>query len=175
VERKQTRLQNFIDELGLKAKEITDEAYRISMAEGVESISRQHFLRLRQGRASATAERIYIIVAAVQSLTGMMVRATDLFLLQPATPGPASLPWEGVVHTSSGARLDLMRNPKCDRSPVAPPSKYFIEFTPPTGVAFLGWLESTCAHSIPEAYALRPALAPGETQIMDVLDVAGEI
>jgi RNA polymerase sigma factor (sigma-70 family) len=95
VERKQTRLQNFIDELGLKAKEITDEAYRISMAEGVESISRQHFLRLRQGRASATAERIYIIVAAVQSLTGMMVRATDLFLLQPATPGAAPLPWEG--------------------------------------------------------------------------------
>lgn len=93
--RPQTRLQQFIDQLGLKAKDITDEAYRISMAEGVESISRQHFLRLRQGSASATAERIYIIVAAVQSLTGMLIRATDLFVLQPATPGHVSLPWEG--------------------------------------------------------------------------------
>jgi len=31
VERTQTRLQRFIDELGLKAKDITDEASRISM------------------------------------------------------------------------------------------------------------------------------------------------
>jgi RNA polymerase sigma factor (sigma-70 family) len=101
VERAQTRLQQFIDELGLKAKDITDEAYRISMAEGVESISRQHLLRLRQGRASATEERIYIIVAAVQSLTGMLVRATDLFVLQPATPGHGSLPWEGLRGSSA--------------------------------------------------------------------------
>jgi len=101
VERTQTRLQKFIDELGLKAKDITDEACRISMAEGVESISRQHFLRLRQGRASATEERIYIIVAAVQSITGMLIRATDLFVLQPVTPGPASLPWEGARVPSS--------------------------------------------------------------------------
>jgi hypothetical protein len=48
----QTRRQ-FIDRMGLKAKDITDEAFRISLAEGVESISRQHFLMLRQGRASA--------------------------------------------------------------------------------------------------------------------------
>ena len=102
VQRKQTRLQKFIDELGLKAKDITDEAYRISMAEGIESISRQHFLRLRQGRASATSERIYIIVAAVQSLTGMLIRATDLFVLQPVTPGPASQPWESHVPSSYG-------------------------------------------------------------------------
>lgn len=96
AERAPTRLQQFIDELGLKAKDITDEADRISMVEGVESISRQHFLRLRQGRSSATEERIYIIVAAVQSLTGMLIRATDLFVLQPATPGHGSLPWEAL-------------------------------------------------------------------------------
>jgi RNA polymerase sigma factor (sigma-70 family) len=64
------------------------------MAEGVESVSRQHFLRLRQGRASATEERIYIIVAALQSLTGMLIRATDLFVLQPATPGHVPSSWE---------------------------------------------------------------------------------
>jgi RNA polymerase sigma factor (sigma-70 family) len=101
VQRAQTRLQKFIDQLGLKAKDITDEAYRISMAEGVESISRQQFLRLRQGQASATEERIYIIVAALQSLTGMLVRATDLFTLQPSTPGGAPLPWEGFQGLSA--------------------------------------------------------------------------
>jgi RNA polymerase sigma factor (sigma-70 family) len=96
VGRKQTRLQKFIDALGLKPADITAEADRISIAEGVESISRQHFLRLRQGNASATEERIYIIVAAVQSLTGMLIRATDLFILQPATTGWTSPSWEGV-------------------------------------------------------------------------------
>jgi RNA polymerase sigma factor (sigma-70 family) len=95
LERTLTRLQIFIDKLGLKTKDITDEAGRISLAAGMGSISRQHLLRLRQGRASATAERIYIIVAAMQSLTGMMIRATDLFVLQPAMPGGAPLPWEG--------------------------------------------------------------------------------
>jgi RNA polymerase sigma factor (sigma-70 family) len=115
-----TRLQQFIDRLGLKTKDITDEAYRISLAEGVESISRQHLLRLRKGRASATEERIYIIVAAVQSLTGMLIRATDLFVLQPTTPEHGSLPWEGVhglsahglpvssPHRSSGSRNRIM-------------------------------------------------------------------
>ncbi|HEV7574138.1 MAG TPA: sigma-70 family RNA polymerase sigma factor [Thermoanaerobaculia bacterium] len=106
MERAQTQLQRFIDESGLKAKDITDEASRISMAEGVESISRQHFLRLRQGRASATAERIYIIVAAVQSLTGMLIRATDLFVLQPATPGHGSSRWDGL-HDLSAYRLPV--------------------------------------------------------------------
>lgn len=110
VERTHTRLQTFMDALGLKVKDITDEACRISMAEGVQSISRQHLLKLRQGRASATAERIYIIVAAVRSLTGMLIRPTDLFVLQPATPGHGSLPWEGLQvlpvssrHRSSGS------------------------------------------------------------------------
>jgi RNA polymerase sigma factor (sigma-70 family) len=96
VEPSPTLLQRFIDELGLKATEVIEEANRIALEEGVESISRQHFLNLRQGRASATAERIYIIVAAVRSLTGMLIRATDLFLLQPATPSPGLLPWQGT-------------------------------------------------------------------------------
>lgn len=109
VERPQTRLQQFIDQLGLKAKDITDEADRISMAEGVESISRQHFLRLRQGRSSATEERIYIIVAAVQSLTGMLIRATDLFLLQPAATGHGSLPWEALRGLSHGLPVSSHR------------------------------------------------------------------
>ncbi len=89
VEQSPTLLQRSIDELGLKTAEIIEEANRIALEEGVGSISRQHFLSLRQGRASATVERIYIIVAAFRSLTGMLIRASDLFLLQPATTGPA--------------------------------------------------------------------------------------
>jgi len=81
-----TPLQKFIEELGLKVLEIVGEANRIAAREGVESIGRQHFLSLRQGRVTATAEKIYIIVAAIRSVTGMIVQATDLFVLQPATP-----------------------------------------------------------------------------------------
>lgn len=89
-----TRLQKFIEKLGLKALDIVREANRIAFDEAVESISRRHFLRLRQGHATATAERIYIIVAAIRSLTGMFVQATDLFVLQPATPEPGDASWE---------------------------------------------------------------------------------
>ncbi len=57
MERRQTRLQRFIEELGLKVLEIVGEANRIAAQEGVESISRQHFLSLRKGHVTATAER----------------------------------------------------------------------------------------------------------------------
>ena len=89
-----TRLQRFIDELGLRVLEIVREANRIALEQGIDSISRKHFMMIRQGRAHATEERIYIIVAAIQSVTGMLVRASDLFVLQPATPAPSNLPWE---------------------------------------------------------------------------------
>ncbi|HSY50282.1 MAG TPA: sigma-70 family RNA polymerase sigma factor [Thermoanaerobaculia bacterium] len=89
-----TRLQKFIEELGLKVSDIVGEANRIAAEEGVESISRQHFLSLRQGHATATAEKIYIIVAAIRSATGMLVQATDLFVLQPAAPKAGVFPWE---------------------------------------------------------------------------------
>ncbi len=95
MEQSPTLLQRSIDELGLKTTEIIEEANRIALAEGVASISRQHFLSLRQGRASATVERVYIIVAAFRSLTGILIRASDLFRLQPATPGPAPWWWQG--------------------------------------------------------------------------------
>src|SRR5258706_247509 len=89
-----TRLQKFIEELGLRALDIVREAERIASEEGVESISRSHFHKLRQGRVSATAEKIYIVVAAIRSATGMLVQATDLFVLQPATPRAVVFPWE---------------------------------------------------------------------------------
>lgn len=96
MDRTPTRLQRFIEELGLRVIEIVREANRIASEQGIDSISRKHFMMIRQGHASATEQRIYIIVAAIQSLTGMLVRASDLFLLQPATPVPACLPWEAA-------------------------------------------------------------------------------
>jgi len=89
-----TPLQKFIEDLGLRVLDIIREAERIASEEGVESISRTHFHRLRLGRASATAEKIYIIVAAIRSATGMLVQASDLFVLQPATPRAVAFPWE---------------------------------------------------------------------------------
>ncbi|HXH38018.1 MAG TPA: sigma-70 family RNA polymerase sigma factor [Thermoanaerobaculia bacterium] len=89
-----TRLQKFIEDLGLRALDIIREANRIASEEGVESISRKHFHQLRHGRVSATAERIYIVVAAIRSVTGMLVNATDLFVLQPAVPQAGVFPWE---------------------------------------------------------------------------------
>ncbi|HSY49320.1 MAG TPA: sigma-70 family RNA polymerase sigma factor [Thermoanaerobaculia bacterium] len=89
-----TRLERFIEKLGLKALDIVREANRIAFDEAVESISRKHFLLLRQGRATATAGKIYIIVAAIRALTGTLVQATDLFVLQPATPGAGHGPWQ---------------------------------------------------------------------------------
>jgi len=86
MERPPTKLQKFIEDLGLRALDIIREAERIASKEGVESISRSHFHKLRKGRVSATAEKIYIVVAAIRSATGMLVHATDLFVLQPATP-----------------------------------------------------------------------------------------
>src|SRR5258706_6120389 len=89
-----TRLRKFMEDLGLRTLDVVREAERIASEEGIESISRKQLKRLRQGHASATAERIYIVVAAIRSATGMLVNATDLFFLEPATPQPARIPWE---------------------------------------------------------------------------------
>jgi RNA polymerase sigma factor (sigma-70 family) len=94
MERSPTPLQKFIEDLGLRALDIVREANRIAFDRGIQAISRQHFLRLRLGQASATEERIYIIVAAIRSVTGMLVNASDLFVLQPAEPEPATVAWE---------------------------------------------------------------------------------
>src|ERR1700686_675706 len=89
-----TRLQKFIEELGLRTLDIIREAERIASKEGREAIGRRQFQRLKQGQASATEETIYIIVAAIRSATGMLVQATDLFVLQPATPRAAAFSFD---------------------------------------------------------------------------------
>ena len=78
-----TRLQQVIRALGLQPGKIVGEAQRLASLMKRPSISRQHFLRLRDGRAAASADRIFIIVAAIQSLTGVLIRASDLFDVEP--------------------------------------------------------------------------------------------
>jgi RNA polymerase sigma factor (sigma-70 family) len=104
-----TRLQRFIEKLGLNALDVVREANRIAFDEAVESISRRHFLRLRTGRATATTERVYIIVAAIRSLTGTLVQATDLFVLQPATPGAGHGPWQTIWPESADVSVSSWR------------------------------------------------------------------
>jgi len=51
--------------------------------------------------------------------------------------------------------------------PVALPTKYIIEFTPPKGEPFLVWQVTSFVAPLPEAYELQPPLQPGETRVVD--------
>lgn len=82
-----TRLQQVIETLGLKPLQVVREAQRLAAALERPAISRQHFLRCRTGRAAATEDKIYIIVAAMRSLTGLLFRPSDLFELEPPVGG----------------------------------------------------------------------------------------
>ena len=82
-----TRLQHVIEMLGLKPLHVVREAQRLAVALDRPSISRQHFLRCRAGRAAATEDKIYIIVAAIRSVTGLLFRPSDLFDLEPPVNG----------------------------------------------------------------------------------------
>lgn len=82
-----TRLQQVIELHGLKPLQIVREAQRLAAALERPAISRQHFLRCRNGRAAATEDKIYIIVAAMRSLTGLLFRPSDLFELEPPVGG----------------------------------------------------------------------------------------
>ena len=64
---------------------------RIAREEGLGSISRGHFFRLRKGRMKAREDKILILVKAFQEITGVAIRASDLFVLEPA--GTAGAAW----------------------------------------------------------------------------------
>jgi RNA polymerase sigma factor (sigma-70 family) len=101
-----TRLQRVIEQLGLKPLHIVREAQRLAVALERPSISRQHFLRCRTGRAAATEDKIYIIVAAMRSVTGLLFRPSDLFELEPAVRGSAPVAdsvRRSIVFQESGA------------------------------------------------------------------------
>jgi len=83
-----TPLEMFLEKLGLQPVHVVAEAKRVARRLGLRAaISRQHFGRIRFGKASATQEKIVLIVATLRTMTGLAVRATDLFVLEPALAG----------------------------------------------------------------------------------------
>lgn len=83
-----TPLEMFLKKLGLLPLHVVTEAERVARRLGLRTaISRQHFGRLRLGKSHATEEKILLIVATLRSMTGLAVRATDLFVLEPAMAG----------------------------------------------------------------------------------------
>jgi len=96
-----TRLQRTLGTLGLKSMHVVKEADRIARELGRAGISRQHFGRLKSGRATASAEKIYIVVAALRELTGIAFRAHDLFDVEPETNGGnVFVPLSSASHSS---------------------------------------------------------------------------
>ena len=86
-ETRQTLLQGVIKAFRLKPTHIARVADRLAAENGIPSISRNHIMRLSNGEASATEERIFILVAAISEMTGRVFRAADLFRLEPAMAG----------------------------------------------------------------------------------------
>jgi RNA polymerase sigma factor (sigma-70 family) len=90
------------------------EVERLAEVLGRSSISRQHLLRIRQNRMATTAEKMYIIVAAMQSLTGLYFRASDFFEVEPERNGsapvfsvrPISGGWRRCVSHESGSTAE---------------------------------------------------------------------
>lgn len=111
-----TRLQRVITALGVKPLHVVKEAARIARELGLRGISRQHFGRVKSGRAKATEEKIFIIVAALRELTGISFRAHNLFELEPeavAVPfhSNASVPVSSGLHSSRSWRLFVPDEP----------------------------------------------------------------
>lgn len=98
-----TPLQEVIAAFALKVTEIVRVANRLARELGVVSISRNHLFDLRSGRKVASEERIFILVAALREMTGVMFRAGDLFRLEPAgagastAGGDARVSWRAVA------------------------------------------------------------------------------
>lgn len=102
---RETRLEQFLKLMRLQPTQVVAEAKRVARSLGLsEAISRQHFIRLRAGSSGATEEKIRLLVTTFRRMTGMHVRATDLFDLEPAVPG---LGFSAVALRDSTRRLSL--------------------------------------------------------------------
>lgn len=95
-----TRLDRIIKALGIRPTQLLREVERLAKVLDRSSISRQHLLRIRQDRMATSAEKMYIIVAAMRSLTGLHFRAADFFEVEPAAGVGAPVPG---THARSGS------------------------------------------------------------------------
>ena len=93
-----TLLDEVIRTLGLRPGEIVETADRIARETSVPSISRAQLHRLRLGTGTASETKIYIVVAALREVTGILFAPSQLFALEPAAAGPpAPFPRHGDV------------------------------------------------------------------------------
>jgi len=104
AQKRDTPLKLVTAALGLKPNDVVQMAGRIAEEMGFRrSISRQYFVKLRGGRATATEEKILLLVMTIRELTGYAVRASDLFPLEPAAAGLAGLPFSPEILTQGGS------------------------------------------------------------------------
>ena len=101
-----TRLQQVIHALGLKPMRIVREAQRLAAELRRPSISRQHFGRIRTGRAAASEDKIFIIVAAMRAVTGLLFRAQDLFDIEPRTGEGVACGAVLTLHSMTACLMD---------------------------------------------------------------------
>src|ERR1043166_7296519 len=104
-----TQLERDFAIFGLKPAHVADTAKPIPGLAGMRGISRQHLLRIRRGRASATEEKIFLIVAAVPELTGYAIRAGDLFCLEPTMA--EGMPYLNPVSSPGSKGVALPQTP----------------------------------------------------------------
>ncbi len=77
----------------LQPSDIVAAAERIARRQGMRKISRQQLFKIRYGKAKATESTIFLVVAAVQELTGLAIGAAHLFRVQPWSAVPARRTW----------------------------------------------------------------------------------
>lgn len=81
---RQTPLNHIFAVFGLKSRAVVETVREIAADMHLSSgISRQHLVRLRAGRAKAGEAKMFLLVAAIRHLTGVAVRASDLFAVEP--------------------------------------------------------------------------------------------
>ena len=110
-----TPLEMFLKKLGLQPLHVVAEARRVARRLGLRvAISRQHFGRIRLGKSRATEEKILLIVATLRSMTGLAVRATDLFALEPALAGISTSTLMGHADPFRGGtrRVSIFSRPR---------------------------------------------------------------
>lgn len=105
--------------MGLRPSEVTKVAADVARRHRVRRISRAQLCNIRYGRARATENNIFLIVATMREMTGLTVRAADLFRVEPGRS--SRFDWLGVraggragevwrVSVSSGGSTLLMRD-----------------------------------------------------------------
>lgn len=100
------------------------------------------------------------IIAVILSTLVAATAAADDLIVTAASVSPSSVLPSAPVWISCEIR-------NATDHPVALPTKYIIEFTPPSGDPFLAWQVTSFVAPLPDAYELQPPLQPGETRVVD--------